>query len=255
MDFDKWFVAEWRRTLLILAAAFFLIMGGVNKIKENHYIGKSPDFQPTIYVSGEGKVQAVPDVAKITFGNTVTKPTAAEAQTQNTNMMNSFIAALKKAGIAEKDIQTANFNVYPEYNYINGKQEPRGFTVTQNIEVTVRDTNKTQDLIQLAGTNNLNQVGGLTFTVDKTDKYVDQARQIAMAQAKANAESIARNAGFHLGRLTNYSESTNPNTYPTPMYASDKAMGMGGGGVPTPTINPGTNEIYVQVNLNYEIRQ
>jgi uncharacterized protein YggE len=254
MDMDKWFSSDWRKTLLIVSAAFFLIMGGVNKIKENRFIGKSPDFQPTIYVSGEGRVQAVPDVAKITFGNTVTKPTAAEAQTQNTNTMNAFIAAVKKVGIEEKDIQTANFNVYPEYDYTNGKQITRGFTVTQNVEVTVRDTNKTQDLIQLAGTNNLNQVGGLNFTVDKPENYIDQARKQAMTQARANAESIARNAGFRLGRLTNYSESTNPGGYPTPMYA-DKAMGMGGGGVPAPTINPGTNEIYVQVSLNYEIQQ
>ncbi len=250
------FVAEWRKTLLILTAAFFLLMGGINKIKENHFIGKSPDFQPTIYVTGEGRVQAVPDVAKVTFGNTVTKPTAAEAQTENTKVMNNFIAAVKKSGIEEKDIKTANFNVYPEYNYINGRQEPRGFTVTQNIEVTVRDTNKTQELIQLAGTNSLNQVGGLTFTVDKPEKYIDEARSLATKQAKANAESIAKNAGFRLGRLTNYNENTNPGGYPMPMYASDKAVGIGGGpAVPTPEINPGTNEIYVQVNLNYEIQQ
>jgi len=249
------FTSDWRKTVLILTAAFFLLMSGINKVKENRFIGKSPDFQPTIFVSGEGKVQAVPDVAKITFGNAVTKPTAAEAQTENTNTMNAFITSVKKEGVAEPDIQTTNFNVRPEYDYVDGRQLPRGFTVTQNIEVTLRDTKKSERLIQLSGELNLNQVGGLTFTVDKPAKYIDEARAMAMQQARANAESIAKNAGFRLGRLTNYSENTNPGGYPTPMYASDKLDIGGSVAVPAPTINPGTYEIYVQVSLNYEIQQ
>src|SRR3989344_2537255 len=108
---------SWQKTLLIVTAAFFLLMGGIVKWRELNYVGKSPDFQPTIYVSGEGRVQAVPDVAKISFGYTVTKATTAEAQKDNTDKMNAFIAGVKKEGIEDKDIKTANFNVYPEYNY------------------------------------------------------------------------------------------------------------------------------------------
>ena len=116
---------SWQKTLLIVTAAFFLLMGGIVKWRELNYVGKSPDFQPTIYVSGEGRVQAVPDVAKISFGYTVTKATTAEAQKDNTDKMNAFIAGVKKEGIEDKDIKTANFNVYPEYNYIDGRQVPR----------------------------------------------------------------------------------------------------------------------------------
>lgn len=244
----------WQKTLLIVTAAFFLLMGGAVKMRELNYVGKSPDYQPTIFVSGEGKVQAIPDVAKITFGYTVTKPTTAEAQTDNTNKMNGFIAAVKKEGVDDKDIKTMNFNVYPEYNYIEGRQVPRGYTVSQNVEVTLRDTSKAQRMIQLAGEQSLNQIGGLNFVVDNQQKYIEEARTLALKQAKANAQSIAKNAGFRLGRLMNYSENTQP-SYPSPMYA-DKGMGMGGGSaVPAPTIAAGSNEIYVQVSLNYEIKQ
>ncbi len=247
-------LTAWQKTLLIVTAAFFLLMGGFVKLRELQFVGKSPDYQPTIFVSGEGKVQAVPDVAKISFGYTVTKPTTAEAQKDNTDKMNAFIAAVKKEGVDDKDIKTANFNIYPEYNYVDGKQVPRGFTVNQNVEVTLRDTSKAQRLIQLAGEQSLNQVGGLNFVVDNQQKYLDEARAIALKQAKANAQSIAKNAGFRLGRLMNYSENTQP--YPQPMYADKGGMGMGGAAsVPAPTIAVGSNEIYVQVSLNYEIKQ
>ena len=243
---------SWQKTLLIVTAAFFLLMGGIVKWRELNYVGKSPDFQPTIYVSGEGRVQAVPDVAKISFGYTVTKATTAEAQKDNTDKMNAFIAGVKKEGIEDKDIKTANFNVYPEYNYIDGRQVPRGYTVSQNVEVTLRDTAKSQRLIQLAGEQALNQIGGLNFVVDDQQKYIDEARTMALKQARQTAESIARNAGFKLGRLMNYTENSQP--YPQPVYALDRG-GMGGAAVPAPTIAPGSNEIYLQVTLNYEIKQ
>ncbi|MFH0874186.1 MAG: SIMPL domain-containing protein [Candidatus Komeilibacteria bacterium] len=247
-------MSHWQKALLIITASFFLLMGGIVKLRELNYVGKSPDYQPTISVTGEGKVQAVPDVAKVSFGYTVTKNTVAEAQKDNTDKMNTFIAAVKKEKVDAKDIKTSNFSVNPTYDYVDGRQVPRGFTVSQNIDVTLRDTSKAQAIIQLAGDNGLNQVGNLQFTVDNPQNFLADARKIALKQAKDNAKAIADNAGFKLGRLMSYYENTQPYTN-QPMYAMDKATGMGGGvAVPAPTIEPGTNEVYVQVSLNYEIK-
>lgn len=242
--------------LLALAGTFFLVTGGINKIKENGYIGKSPDYTRTIFVSGESRVSAVPDVAKLSFGYTVNKTSVAEAQKDNVDKMNAFMKVLENKNIDKKDFKTTNYSVYPEYNYVNGRQEIRGYTVSQNIEVTLRgDTmNQAQSLLALAAENGLNQVGGLQFTVDKPETYMAQARAEAIKKAQESAKSIADNAGLRLGKVMNYSESGAPTPTPYPYYADKAVSGMGGGGAPEPSINPGTNEIYMSVSLTYEIQ-
>lgn len=246
---------SWQKTLLIVTASFFLLMGGINKIKENGFIGKSPDFTKSIYVMGEGKVTAIPDVAKASFGYTVTKPTVAEAQKDNVDKMNVFIKGVKDNGIADKDIRTANFNINPSYNYTDGRQVLNGYVVSQNVEVTIRDSKVTEKILSLAASQGLNQVGGLNFTIDDTQKYVTQARVIAIKKAQENARIIADSANFRLGKLMNYGENYQPGPMP---YANDK-FGMGGVAAlapeaPSPTISSGSNEIVVQVNLTYEIQ-
>ncbi len=242
--------------LLALAGTFFLIMGGINKIKEYGFIGKSPDFTRSIYVSGEARVSVVPDVAKLSFGYTVTKPTVTEAQKDNVDKMNAFMKVLENKTIDKKDIKTSNYSVYPEYNYFEGRQTIRGYTVSQNLEVTLRGENMSmaESLLALAAENGLNQVGGLQFTVDNQETYLAQARAEAIKKAQASARSIAENTGLKLGKVMNYSESPSTVNPPYPYYADKAVMGMGGGvPAPEPTINPGTNEVYINVSLTYEI--
>jgi hypothetical protein len=219
------------------------------------YQNKSLDQQNSnqITVSGEGKVYAKPDVAIVNLGVTTTGATVAYVTKTNTDVMNAVIEAAKGLSIDEKDIQTTNYNLAPQYNYTQRAGAIfQGYTLSQNIQVKIRDFTKIGDVLSQATAKGANLVGDLQFTIDNPQQFKDQARAKAIAQAKINAKSLATESGMGLGKLINVYESTN--SYPV-MYNSVKAMG---GAAPEaasiPTVQPGQQEIDVVINLTYQVR-
>jgi uncharacterized protein YggE len=224
-----------------------------NAVKEHDYIGISPKTAHSITIVGEGKVTGVPDVAKIQLGYSVEKRTVAEAQKENTDKMNAVIDKLKKDfKIDAKDIQTVNYYISSQYDYLESKQILRGYTVSQNLSVKVRQMDKVSQILEVAGAIGLNQIGSLNFEIDNPEKLKEEARTKALAQAKAKAETLAEVVGVKLGKIVSFSESSSGDQ-PTPVYyAKDMAVSMGGGSS-APAVEAGSNEITIIATVEYEI--
>lgn len=270
--FDSTKVNEWMRlagvaTLAMLA--LFLLVGTVYALKSYRYIGSGVTATNTISVSGEGEVLAVPDMATFSVSVQERAKEVAKAQTTATEKSNEIIAYLRAEGIEDKDIQTAEYSVYPQYEYSTaacsadgycppGKQTLVGYEVSQTISVKVRDTDKAGDLLSGVGARGASTVSGLSFTIDDEDGLKNAARDKAIAQANDKAKDLARSLGVDLVRVVGFNESAE-----YPMYA----YGRGGAAydmaanqsmkleaAPAPELPVGQNKIMSNVTVTWEIR-
>jgi len=221
--------------------------------------------QNQITVSGEGKVYAKPDVALISFGVTSQAKTVADVTKSNTDKMNSVIDAVKKLGVADADIQTTNYSLNPVYSndyivpapvpmmYPNYGNTLTGYKLEQDVQVKIRDFTKVGDIMSGATSSGSNVVGALQFSIDNPQQFKEQARALAIAQAKLNAQNLAKESGINLGKIINVIEGNN-NPYPV-MYNSLKSDAIGGGvSVPVPVVQPGQQEIDETISLTYQVR-
>ncbi len=203
----------------------------------------------TFSVSGEGKVTMIPDIAVVNAGVTTQGPTVSQVQQQLNTKMNAISDAVKRLGVDSKDIRTTNYAISPTYDYRNPVQKITGYQATATVTIKVRHIDTANSVIDAVTANGANQVGGISFDVDDKTKSENQARELAVSDAKSKAEAAARAAGFHLGRVINYSEGGGAAPRPV-MY--DSALPAAGGGAPT-KVEPGSSELTVTVNLSYEI--
>lgn len=203
-------------------------------------------------VTGEGKAQIKPDKATINLGVQANDVSTQTVQDQMNKNINAVTAAIKQQGIDEKDIQTAQYTINPTYDYTSGNQKITGYQGSTNVAVTVRDINNVNKVIDAATANGANQVGSPQFSNADNSSALDQARSLAIADAKKKAQSAASAAGFSLGKIINYSESQGGQPVPVPFIA-------GGGvaqskAVPPTQVEPGQNEVDLQVTLTYEVK-
>ncbi len=214
----------------------------------------------TITVSGLGEVVVKPDIATVSFGVTAENLDVAKAQTTATTKMNNIINLLKEKGVAEKDIKLTNYNIYPRYDYTptssiypyTGKQVLAAYVVSQTVEVKIRDISKAGAILTGVGEFGVTDVSGLTFTVDNENVVKDQARDLAIIDAKDQAKVLAKGLGVRLVKITSFSEGGN-----YPIYSMNKSMALGIGGADAaiaPQVPMGENKITSNVTITYEIK-
>lgn len=203
-------------------------------------------------VSGEGKATAIPDTANISLGITTTQNSIASVQNQTNSIINKIASDLKKLGINDKDIQTTNYSINPNYNYSEGNQRINGYTVSANIAVKVTPIDKLNQAIDLATKDGANTVGGIQFTLNDEDreKLEQKARKEAISNAKKKAQMIASVSGITLGRIINVSEAGTSLPRPLPMFEASQALKT----ADSTQIEPGQSTITSSVTLSYEIR-
>ncbi|NQU77110.1 SIMPL domain-containing protein [Candidatus Falkowbacteria bacterium] len=240
------------KAVLMLVLIILLIGLTRNQFKSHAYIGRTNDSTHQITISAEGKVTAIPDIATFNIGIITENKDVAIAQKENTEKMNAIIEELKKLDVDKEDIKTTVYNIYPRYNYNQGRQTLRGYEVNQSVQVKIRDLDKVGETIGKAGDLGANNVSGLNFTIDEPETLRQQAREQALKKAKEKAESLAKVAGVKLGKLVTFSESGSPSAYP--LYGLDFAesdsVGRGGG---SPEIESGSLDITVTVSVSYEV--
>jgi len=203
-----------------------------------------------ISVSGTGDASGAPDLALLDLGVSTEGKTVKEARDAAATAMNAVNDALKGDGVADKDIQTRQFSIEPEYQYPDGTQELIGFRVTNIVEAKVRDLDRVGEVIDAAAAagGDVVQVQGLSFTIEKPEDLRAQARQEAMADARARAEGLADLAGVKLGKPLSVTESAvNP---PSPFMES--APAARGAEAATP-IEAGQLEVSVTVDVLFAI--
>ena len=210
----------------------------------------TPDH--TISVSGTGRVIISPDIADLRLGVSVTKPTVKAARAAAAESMTKIIAALKKLGIADADLQTSGLSLQPVYDYNNNSNPPKltGYTLSNGVSVTIRDLDKIGDAIDDGLAAGATTLDGVTFRVDDPAKAQEQARKQAMTQAKSIADTLASSAGISITGVASISETSSPTPYPI-YYDAARAAGVAADAA-TP-VNVGTNEVTVTVSVVYLI--
>jgi len=202
-------------------------------------------------VTGTGKVSATPDIARVTVGVQESGSTVKQAQDKINTIINAVSESIKKLGIDKKDIRTTNYNLNPNYEYTNGKQRITGYNASTNIEITVRELDKANSVIDAGTANGANTVGGVVFAVENKTKAENEAREKAIAEAKDKAENASKVAGFTLGKILNYQENFEGNPVPRAYLMAGK--GEADASAPT-QLETGSEDITVTVTLSYELR-
>ncbi len=213
--------------------------------------------QEGIWVSGQGEVMAVPDLATLRLGIEAQEASVEEAQTQASEAMDRVMNALADSGVDEKDIQTQYFNIQrvTRWNNIKEEEEVIGYRVSNIVTAKIRNLDDVGDIIDrvAAAGGDLTRIDNISFTVEDPSVYQQEAREEAMADARAKAEQMANLAGMKLGNPTYISEST---YIPSPIYRTDvyaeAAQAAGAPAVETP-ISPGEMEIRLTVQVAYEM--
>lgn len=238
----NWYLKLAAVVLLTLSAVFAYGKFGPG-IPLSSVVTQKTDF---FTVSGEGKVTVVPDTAVVNLGVNSTGVSVKAAQGNANNIINKVGEAIKKLGVDAKDIQTSNYSIYPQSDL----NKVTGYQVNVNLTVTVRNLDNVNGVIDGATVNGANTVGGIQLTVadDKQKELMQQARELAVKDAKQKADSLSRAAGLSLGRIVNVVEGSNA-VRPMPMMAAGFAKEDTG-----TQIQPGSTDITSSVTLYYETR-
>jgi len=234
------------RAAALLAAGLALAFIGASS-------ATAADNEPLrqITVTGEGEVHATPDQAMLSAGVVTTARTAAAALSNNSRAMNQVFAALKRAGVADKDMQTSNFSVQPQYatdKNGNTLQNITGYQVSNTVSVRVNDLEKVGPTLDALVSSGANSIGDIAFTIKDPKPLMMQARADAVADATARAQTLARAAGVTLGPIVSISESGY--SPPRPMY---RMAAMAGAPAPTP-IAAGEQSVTAGVSITWSIR-
>jgi len=205
----------------------------------------------TITIIGHGEVKMAPDLAIITLGVMNSAATAREALDANNTAMNNVLTGLKSAGIAATDIQTSNFSISPRYDFgQDNRQPPRvvAYDVSNTVTITVRKLETLGAVLDQTVSQGSNQINGIMFSVADPGPAQDEARKLAVADAKRKAKLFADAAGIGLGDVLSLSEAVG---YPPPAPTFRKSMqSEAASAVP---IAQGEQTVSVDVNIVWEI--
>lgn len=230
-----------------IIAFFFSKIGGEVPIS---ITSTTVEKQHTLDVSGEGRAEVVPDIARASLGITVSRNTVSAAQREANSVLNSIKQSLQGLGIEERDFRTISYNINPDYSFEEGRSRIVGYNVNSQFEVAFRDFEILNQAIDTATQAGANLVGQLRFELSREARQEaeDEARAEAVAEAKRKAEKIAKTAGVDLGKVINVKES--PVAEP-PIFRS---LALEETEEAQTQISPGTSEIKVRVTLSFETK-
>ncbi len=208
--------------------------------------------QKTISLTGSGVATATADQATLTLGVEVTRDTAGEAIADNAELMAEVIAALKAQGISEDDIKTTSYNVYAQYDWKEDGRELVGYTVSNMVQVTVKDIDNVGNVIDVAGDAGANSIHGISFGLsdEATAELKTTAYVLAMGDAQDKADLIAETLGLTITGVQSVSESSYT---PVRTYVDFAEAGMDSAissRAPTPIVS-GDLSVSVSVHIVY----
>ncbi|GAO40438.1 hypothetical protein SCH01S_48_00980 [Sphingomonas changbaiensis NBRC 104936] len=202
-------------------------------------------------ITAEGQSKRVPDLATISAGVVTQAPDAASAMRENATRMDRVIAALKRAGIADKDLRTASISLQPQYRY--GENQPpviTGYQASNTVTVKFRDIAQSGSVLDALVATGANQINGPDLGLDDPAAAMDEARLDAMAKARARAELYARAAGLKVKRILSISESGSEMPRPVPILM--RAQGMVADSAQS-KILPGEQSLTVNLSVQFEL--
>jgi len=201
----------------------------------------------TITVTGIGTFRVTPDVADVQLGIQITRDTAKAARDDAATAMNAVLAALRALGIADQDLRTSYLSIGPVFDYNTSTQRITGYQVSNVINVHVRDLTKLADVIDGSVAAGANSVNSVTFDIADRATAESQARDAAVRDARAHADTLAGAAGVTITGVASISETSMNTPWPYPM-----AGRLAAADVATPVL-PGTTDVSISVTVVYLI--
>ncbi|HEX5237427.1 MAG TPA: SIMPL domain-containing protein [Sphingomicrobium sp.] len=203
-------------------------------------------------ITSVGEVTRVPDVAIITAGVVSRSTTASGAIQDSADRMSRVLAALKRAGVADRDVQTSSVNLNPEYRYPDN-QAPQltGYTASNSVTVRFRDIRSSGKILDALVGQGANQINGPNLTIDKPEAALDEARANAIAAGRARAELYARSLGMRVARVVSVSESGG---YAVPPPAPPPVPMMARAEYASTKIEPGEQKLQVSLAMTFELQ-
>lgn len=201
-------------------------------------------------VSAQAEARRVPDIASVSAGVVVQAPDASDAMRANAEQMTRVIAAIRKAGIAERDIQTSGINLNPQYRYADD-QPPviTGYQASNTVQVTVRDISRLGSTLDALVAVGANQINGPSLEVDDKQSAYDEARRSALETARQRARMYAEALGMRVLRIVSISEggSVGP---PVPMMAMARMEKSSDS-----PVSPGENILSANLDVVFELER
>lgn len=200
-------------------------------------------------LSVQAEVSRVPDVASLDVGVVTEAPDGNAALRQNAERMSRVVAAVRKAGIAERDVRTSGVHLSPQYQY-RDREAPRiiGYQASNTVTIKVREIARLGELMDALAGEGANQIHGPNFEIDQPEPVYDEARRAAVEKAQARARTYAAALGLNVRRLVSIAEGSGGGIRPMPMLAMAKADHMES----TP-VAPGENTISVSLEVLFEL--
>jgi len=203
-------------------------------------------------VSASGEVTRVPDLAIISAGVVTKAATAGSALQQAATRMQRVRSALKAAGVEDRDIQTSNISLNPEYRYVNNEPpQLTGYSASNMVTVRFRDIANAGKILDALVKEGANQLNGPTLTIDKPEAALDEARAQAIAKGRARAELYARSMGLRVVRIVAVTESGSSYPVPPPMPMMERAMVAQAA---DSKIDPGEQKLRVNLAMTFELQ-
>jgi uncharacterized protein len=211
-------------------------------------VNTSQEATSGISVSGMGEVTGTPDTVEVGLGVSVLGETVDLAATTAAEKAQALIDALTSNGVAEEDITTTDYSIYPEYDYSSNEQQLIGYRVSNTVKAKIRDLDSTGavlDAATVAGGDDV-VVNGLSFSIEDNDELVAAAREAAWNDAMTKATQLAELSGQTLGEATSITEIVSMPPIPIP-YAEEAAVDRA---VETP-IEPGTSAVTITLQVQF----
>lgn len=248
-----------RSSLLVVAAVGGLLVGLVAGPALGAATAPRPTYQVapgidgttpehTIAVAGSGKVTVIPDMATVSLGVNVQKDTAKGAREAGAAAMTKVIAAIKALGIDDKDIATSMVSLGPVYDYQSTTQRITGYQLQNTVSVTVRDLTKVADVLDDSVNAGATTVNGVSFDVADRTAAEAKAREAAMVDAKAKADTLSKAAGVAITGVASISE-----TVSTPIWYAPEMSAAGAARDAATPVMPGSTDVTITVQVSYLI--
>ena len=239
-----------RCTAAALALASLLLAGTAFAQTAPVAAPMTPSDGTLLSISAQAEARRVPDVATLSAGVVTQAADANAAMRANATQMDKVMAAIKAAGIAERDIRTSGISLNPQYKYVEN-QSPTitGYQASNTVDLKVRDVARLGKVLDALVASGANQVNGPNFEIDQPEPVYDQARRDALEQAQARAAMYAKALGMHVRRIVSISEGGGfrpPGPVPVMAMARAKAES-------DTAISPGETSLSATLDVVFEL--
>lgn len=242
-----------RPALVAAAAALALTLGALPAMTTHAQppsTGTTAGNDGTLLsISAQAEARRVPDIASLSTGVVTQAADANAAMRANATQMAQVVAAIRKAGIAERDVQTSGVNLYPQYQHHNERAPTiTGYQASNTVNITVRDIGKLGQVMDALVAAGANQINGPSFDVEDKESAYDEARRSAVETAQGRAEMYAKTLGMRVRRIVSISEGGGGHPRPMPMMAMARAEKMA-----DTSISPGESSLSVNLDIVFEL--